>query len=249
MRVVARRRRRDRRRGRHLPRRLASRRRVRARARARRTGASRAARADDRRPLAADGELRRRRRHDRALDGRARLRSTMPSTTILGSGSASTPATGSFRASTSPIRTVLDAAVADLDDRIGLDRLRCLHVNDTKAALGSNRDRHESIGRGLMGNGLATFLAHPAFQEPPCDPRDARARRGTARMPTSWHACARSTASSGLQWVQSHRSVEGVPSSELSCSSTWANTRKLGLATGISKNSGLRQPISSPRCS
>ena len=46
---------------------------------------------------------------------------------------------------------VLDAAVADLDRQIGLDRLRCLHVNDTKDELGSNRDRHESVGLGLMG--------------------------------------------------------------------------------------------------
>src|SRR4029078_728553 len=41
----------------------------------------------------------------------------------------------------------LDAAVKDVDRRIGLDRLRCLHVNDTKDPLGSNRDRHASVGR------------------------------------------------------------------------------------------------------
>ena len=58
----------------------------------------------------------------------------------------------------------LDAAVADLDARIGLDRLRCLPVNDSKAELGSNRDRHDSIGLGLMAEKLGTFLAHPAFQ-------------------------------------------------------------------------------------
>jgi deoxyribonuclease IV len=59
---------------------------------------------------------------------------------------------------------VLDAAVADLDARIGLDRLRCLHVNDSKAELGSNRDRHDSIGQGLLGEQLGVFLGHPAFQ-------------------------------------------------------------------------------------
>jgi deoxyribonuclease-4 len=62
---------------------------------------------------------------------------------------------------------VLDAAVRELSERIGLDRLRCLHVNDSKAALGSNRDRHENVGQGVIGDGLATFLAHPAFQELP----------------------------------------------------------------------------------
>ncbi len=63
--------------------------------------------------------------------------------------------------------TVLDAALADVDDRFGLDRVRCLHVNDAQAELGSNRDRHASIGEGMLGSGLATFLAHPAFQELP----------------------------------------------------------------------------------
>ena len=62
---------------------------------------------------------------------------------------------------------VLDAALADVDARIGLDRLRCLHVNDTTAALGSNLDRHESIGVGVMGDGLRTFVQHPAFRELP----------------------------------------------------------------------------------
>jgi deoxyribonuclease-4 len=65
-------------------------------------------------------------------------------------------------------KAVLDAAIADIDSRIGLDRLRCLHVNDSKAALGSNLDRHETTGAGLIGDdGLRTFLAHPAFQELP----------------------------------------------------------------------------------
>jgi deoxyribonuclease IV len=60
--------------------------------------------------------------------------------------------------------TALDEAVSELDARIGLDRLRCLHVNDSKAPLGSNRDRHDSIGCGLMGDRMGVFLAHPAFQ-------------------------------------------------------------------------------------
>jgi deoxyribonuclease IV len=61
----------------------------------------------------------------------------------------------------------LDAAVRELDSRIGLERLRCLHVNDAAVALGANRDRHEVVARGLIGNGLATFLGHPAFRELP----------------------------------------------------------------------------------
>jgi deoxyribonuclease IV len=58
----------------------------------------------------------------------------------------------------------VDSLVAELDERIGLDRLRALHVNDSAAELGSNRDRHANIGEGLMGENLGAFLAHPAFQ-------------------------------------------------------------------------------------
>lgn len=58
----------------------------------------------------------------------------------------------------------LDGALEELDRRIGLGRLRGLHVNDSAAPLDSNRDRHAPFGEGLLGEGLATFLAHPAFQ-------------------------------------------------------------------------------------
>ncbi|MGH3005088.1 MAG: deoxyribonuclease IV [Gaiellaceae bacterium] len=58
----------------------------------------------------------------------------------------------------------LDATIADVDERIGLDRLRCLHVNDADAALGSNRDRHANLGEGELGEGLGVFLAHPRLQ-------------------------------------------------------------------------------------
>ena len=58
----------------------------------------------------------------------------------------------------------VDELVREVDDTIGLDRLRALHVNDSAAPLGSNRDRHANILEGLMGEGLGAFLAHPAFQ-------------------------------------------------------------------------------------
>lgn len=37
------------------------------------------------------------------------------------------------------------------DDLIGLDELKCFHLNDAKAPFGSNKDRHEHIGKGLLG--------------------------------------------------------------------------------------------------
>ena len=64
-------------------------------------------------------------------------------------------------------RRELDRVLREVDERIGLDRLRTLHANDSKAPLGSNRDRHENIGEGLMGEGLGAFLAHPRLQELP----------------------------------------------------------------------------------
>lgn len=61
----------------------------------------------------------------------------------------------------------LDAALADLDARLGLERVRCLHVNDAAVPLGANRDRHEVVAQGLIGDGLATFVGHPAFHQLP----------------------------------------------------------------------------------
>ncbi len=58
----------------------------------------------------------------------------------------------------------LDATVTEVDETIGLDRLRALHVNDARDSLGSNRDRHANIGEGELGEGLGVFLAHPSLQ-------------------------------------------------------------------------------------
>lgn len=59
---------------------------------------------------------------------------------------------------------VLDATLDELDARIGLDRLRALHVNDAKDGLGSNRDRHENVPDGVLGKKLAVFLGNPRLQ-------------------------------------------------------------------------------------
>jgi deoxyribonuclease-4 len=64
-------------------------------------------------------------------------------------------------------RSVLDATLRELDERIGLARLRVLHVNDSKAPLGSNRDRHDNVGAGLIGTKLGVFLSHPKLQKLP----------------------------------------------------------------------------------
>jgi len=61
-------------------------------------------------------------------------------------------------------REVVDELIEELDDLIGLDRLRALHVNDARDPLGSNRDRHANIGEGVLGNKLGVFLSHPKLQ-------------------------------------------------------------------------------------
>lgn len=58
----------------------------------------------------------------------------------------------------------VDRFVAAFDERIGLDRLPLIHLNDSKAACGSRLDRHEHIGAGRIGHeGLARVLTSPAL--------------------------------------------------------------------------------------
>ena len=67
------------------------------------------------------------------------------------------------------------AATMDaFDATIGLDRLLCFHLNDSKNELGSRKDRHAHLGRGQIGlKGLTSlvndprFAAHPAHLETP----------------------------------------------------------------------------------
>ncbi len=68
------------------------------------------------------------------------------------------------------IRTAkaLGAVVDEFDAKVGLDRLRCLHLNDSKTPLGGNRDRHANLGEGEIGErGLGVFLSEPRFDKLP----------------------------------------------------------------------------------
>ncbi len=59
----------------------------------------------------------------------------------------------------------LSAVLDEADEKVGLKRLRCVHVNDAAAPLGSCRDRHANIGQGEMGKrGLEAFLSEPRFE-------------------------------------------------------------------------------------
>jgi deoxyribonuclease-4 len=59
---------------------------------------------------------------------------------------------------------VLDECV----EAVGRERLQCLHVNDSKMPLGSNRDRHAMLTEGEFGaKGLSVFLSEPRFEDLP----------------------------------------------------------------------------------
>lgn len=61
-----------------------------------------------------------------------------------------------------------DEVVGALDREIGLDRLGCVHLNDSKVPLGANRDRHENLGAGEIGaRALACLIGHPGIQHVP----------------------------------------------------------------------------------
>jgi len=54
------------------------------------------------------------------------------------------------------------------DATIGLDRLKVIHLNDSKAELGSRIDRHTAIGEGKMGlQVFHAFVREPRFQDTP----------------------------------------------------------------------------------
>jgi deoxyribonuclease IV len=59
----------------------------------------------------------------------------------------------------------LSEVLDEADAKVGLERLRAVHVNDAAAPLGSCRDRHANVGKGEMGRqGLAAFLSEPRFE-------------------------------------------------------------------------------------
>ena len=61
--------------------------------------------------------------------------------------------------------TAADALVDDIEATVGLGRLACLHVNDSKVARGAGLDRHENVGRGAIGRAaFRALLGHPRLQ-------------------------------------------------------------------------------------
>ena len=62
----------------------------------------------------------------------------------------------------------LDGVLEEFDRVIGLDRLRAIHINDSKNPMGSHKDRHESIGEGSIGlDAMTRIINHPALRHLP----------------------------------------------------------------------------------
>ena len=62
----------------------------------------------------------------------------------------------------------LDGVMAEFDRVIGLDKLKALHLNDSKNPFASHKDRHEVLGGGSLG--IDTFrriVNHPALKDKP----------------------------------------------------------------------------------
>ena len=65
-------------------------------------------------------------------------------------------------------KDAVERSLGLFDDVVGLDRLKAVHLNDSKGALGSRLDRHENIGEGKIGRrGIKEFLNYPGIVERP----------------------------------------------------------------------------------
>ena len=62
----------------------------------------------------------------------------------------------------------LDGVLAEFDRIVGLDRLKALHINDSKNPFASHKDRHECIGQGSLGvSTFAKIVNHPILKDKP----------------------------------------------------------------------------------
>ena len=62
----------------------------------------------------------------------------------------------------------LDGVLTRFDKAVGLDRIRAVHINDSKNPLGARKDRHEKIGLGYIGTeAILRVMTHPALRDRP----------------------------------------------------------------------------------
>lgn len=62
----------------------------------------------------------------------------------------------------------LDGVLNEFDSIIGLDKLKAIHLNDSKMPFASNKDRHEKIGQGTIGlEAIVNIINHPKLSDLP----------------------------------------------------------------------------------
>lgn len=62
----------------------------------------------------------------------------------------------------------LDGVLEEFDRIVGLDRLKAIHLNDSKNTIGAKKDRHEKIGKGELGlETIALVINHPKLRHLP----------------------------------------------------------------------------------
>lgn len=60
----------------------------------------------------------------------------------------------------------VDGVIKEVDEKLGLEYVKCIHFNDSKTEFNSNRDRHENIGEGKIGElAMKKVLNHPKLRD------------------------------------------------------------------------------------
>ena len=84
----------------------------------------------------------------------------------------------------------LDGVLKHFDDVVGLQRLKAIHLNDSKNPLGSHKDRHEKIGQGFIGaDAIKRIINHPLLKDLPFyleTPNDLNGYKAEIKLLKSW---------------------------------------------------------------
>ena len=76
----------------------------------------------------------------------------------------------------------LEDVLGEFDRVIGFERLRAIHVNDSKNPMGSHKDRHEKIGEGSIGlEAMTRIITHPSLRHLPFELETPNELDGYAR--------------------------------------------------------------------